>query len=165
MLGHLSIGVRDLERARPFYDAVMATIGWEQKWPGDPEALGYGPPGGKDKLAVFRGADAHPPGPGFHLCFNAPTDAAVDAFHAAALANGGRRRRPARSSSAFRPRLLRRLRLRPGGLELSRRSDAGKISTPDPVRRGMSRAARVANDDKLGSTSAAGSSSAVSSRR
>ena len=68
----------------------MATIGWEQKWPGDPEALGYGPPGGEDQLAVFRGADAHPPGPGFHLCFNAPTDAAVDAFHAAALANGGR---------------------------------------------------------------------------
>jgi catechol 2,3-dioxygenase-like lactoylglutathione lyase family enzyme len=89
MLGHLSIGVRDLERARPFYDAVMATIGWEQKWPGDRKALGYGPPGGQDKLAVFLNGEAHPPGPGFHLCFNAPSAAAVGAFHAAALANGG----------------------------------------------------------------------------
>jgi hypothetical protein len=33
--------------------------------------------------------DAHPPGPGFHLCFNALSDAAVDAFHAAAIAHGG----------------------------------------------------------------------------
>jgi catechol 2,3-dioxygenase-like lactoylglutathione lyase family enzyme len=89
MLGHLSIGVRDLERARRFYDAVMVHVGWEQKWPGDPEALGYGRPEEEDRLAVFLRPDAHPPGPGFHLCFNAPSDAAVDAFHAAALANGG----------------------------------------------------------------------------
>ena len=89
MLGHLSIGVRDIERARRFYDAVMAHIGWVQKWPGDPENLGYGPPDGQDKLAVFLRPDAHPPGPGFHLCFNALSDAAVDAFYAAAIANGG----------------------------------------------------------------------------
>ena len=40
--------------------------------------------------AVFARPDAHPPGTGFHLCFNASSDAAVDAFHAAAMANGGR---------------------------------------------------------------------------
>jgi catechol 2,3-dioxygenase-like lactoylglutathione lyase family enzyme len=89
MLGHLSIGVRDLERAGRFYDAVLAPIGWVRLWT-DPDGLGYGPEGGNDKLAVFLRADAHPPGSGFHLAFNAPSDAAVDAFHAAALANGGR---------------------------------------------------------------------------
>jgi len=30
-----------------------------------------------------------PPGPGFHLAFRAPSRAAVDRFHAAALAAGG----------------------------------------------------------------------------
>lgn len=88
MLGHLSIGVRDLERAGRFYDAVMAQVGWARLW-SEPKGLGYGPPGGNDKLAVFLRSEAHPPGPGFHLCFNCPSVAAVDAFHVAALANGG----------------------------------------------------------------------------
>ena len=88
MLGHLSIGVRDLDRAARFYDAVLAPIGWVRLWT-EPDGLGYGPPGGNDKLAVFLRAEGHPPGPGFHLCFNAPSAAAVDAFHAAALANSG----------------------------------------------------------------------------
>jgi catechol 2,3-dioxygenase-like lactoylglutathione lyase family enzyme len=88
MLGHLSIGVRDTEQAGRFYDAVMAPIGWVRVWT-EPGGLGYGPSGGEDRLALFRKPGTHPPGPGFHLCFNAPSDAAVDAFHAAALANGG----------------------------------------------------------------------------
>lgn len=88
MLGHLSIGVRDLDRAGQFYDSVMAPIGWVRVW-GEPDGLGYGPAGGDDKLAIFLRPDTHPPGPGFHLCFNAPDQAAVDAFHAAAIANGG----------------------------------------------------------------------------
>ena len=87
-LGHISIGVRDLEAAMRFYDAVLVPIGWVRLWT-DPKGLGYGPPGGGEKLNVFTHADANPPGPGFHLCFNAPSDGAVAAFHAAALANGG----------------------------------------------------------------------------
>ncbi len=88
MLGHLSIGVRDLERAAVFYDAVMASIGWVRVWT-ERDGIGYGPPGGGDKLAVFQRAEARAPGPGFHLAFDAPDHAAVDAFHAAAIANGG----------------------------------------------------------------------------
>lgn len=88
MLGHLSIGVGNLELAGRFYDAVMAPIGWVRLWT-EHDGLGYGPPNDNDKLAVFRRAEAHPPGPGFHLCFNAPSREAVDAFHAAALRNGG----------------------------------------------------------------------------
>ena len=88
MLGHLSIGVRDLDGAGRFYDPVLATIGWIRLWTGK-GGLGYGRPGGGEKLNIFKHPDTHPPGPGFHLCFNAPSDAAVDAFHAAAIANGG----------------------------------------------------------------------------
>ena len=89
MLGHVSLGVRDLALAGAFYDAAMTSLGWVRLWDGGARGLGYGPPGGGEKLNLFAYADARPPGPGFHLAFDAPDCAAVDAFHAAALAYGG----------------------------------------------------------------------------
>jgi hypothetical protein len=51
--------------------------------------MGYGESGGNDRLALFVQADrVRPPGAGFHLAFEAPSRAAVDAFHAAAPAFG-----------------------------------------------------------------------------
>lgn len=88
MLGHISFGVRDLDRARAFYDPVMAAMGWVRLWTSE-DGLGYGPRGGGELLNLFPHADAAPPGPGFHLAFDVPDQAAVIAFHAAALANGG----------------------------------------------------------------------------
>lgn len=89
VLGHLSFGVADLERAVAFYDGVLATLGYVRVW-SDVEAAGYGEAGGTDKLALFARSDlASPPGPGFHLAFTAPSRAAVDAFHAAAIRLGG----------------------------------------------------------------------------
>ena len=88
MLGHVSLGVRDLARAGGFYDAALASLGWVRLWDA-PQGLGYGPPGGGEKLNLFPHPDARPPGPGFHLAFDAPDRAAVDAFHAAALGAGG----------------------------------------------------------------------------
>jgi catechol 2,3-dioxygenase-like lactoylglutathione lyase family enzyme len=88
VLGHLSFGVKDLSRAGAFYDAVLASLGWTRLWD-DPRGLGYGPPGDGERLNLFPHADAHPPGPGFHLAFDAADRAAVDAFHAAALSHGG----------------------------------------------------------------------------
>lgn len=88
MLGHISIGSRDLAAATAFYDAVMAPIGWVRVW-SEASGIGYGPEGGEDRFAVFRHEDAGPPGPGFHLCLNASSDAAVDAAYAAALTQGG----------------------------------------------------------------------------
>ncbi len=80
----------DLDRAIRFYDAVLAPVGMVRVWAQD-TAAGYGPPGGNDKLALMRQPQpVVPPGPGFHLAFNAPTREAVDRFHAAALAQGGR---------------------------------------------------------------------------
>lgn len=89
MLGHISIGSRDLVAAGAFYDAVMAPIGWVRVW-SEAGGIGYGPEGGDDRFAVFHHDDARSPGPGFHLCLNAPSDAVVDAAYVAALAQGGR---------------------------------------------------------------------------
>jgi len=89
MLGHLSFGVSDLERAVAFYDAALAPLGLTRVWTKS-DAAGYGPPGRGDLLALKkRSVAATPPGPGFHLAFNATSHAAVDAFHSAALGAGG----------------------------------------------------------------------------
>ena len=89
MISHLSLGVSDLKRAAAFYDAVLGELGFVRVWT-DATAVGYGPPGGNDKLALkLQPNPVVPPGPGFHLAFAAADPAAVDRFHAAALRHGG----------------------------------------------------------------------------
>ena len=89
MLGHISFGVEDLERAIRFYDAALAPLAAVRVWTTE-TAAGYGAPGGGDRLALFHRQGApRAPGAGFHLALNAASRAAVDAFHAAALAHGG----------------------------------------------------------------------------
>ena len=92
MLSHLSLGVSDLARSVAFYDAALAPLGVERVWT-HPQAAGYGPPGGDDRLALFQRAPGEgaplAAGEGFHLAFFAPDADAVRAFHAAALAHGG----------------------------------------------------------------------------
>lgn len=95
MLHHISLGVADLERSAAFYDATLSALGYVRVW-SDATAVGYGSPGGGDKVAIkLRGADAAPPGPGFHLALAAPSREAVIRFHAAALRSGGRDDGPA----------------------------------------------------------------------
>jgi catechol 2,3-dioxygenase-like lactoylglutathione lyase family enzyme len=89
MLAHVSIGVRDIAAARRFYDAVLGTIGYTLI--GDyGTALGYG----AEQPDWWLNATEHPvpadTRSGLHFCFTAPSRAAVDAFHAAAVKAGGR---------------------------------------------------------------------------
>ena len=89
MISHLSLGVADLARAATFYDAVMAALGYARVYTG-PVSVGYGPPGGEDKLALkLQAAPIAPLGPGYHLAFTATSREAVDRFHATALRLGG----------------------------------------------------------------------------
>jgi catechol 2,3-dioxygenase-like lactoylglutathione lyase family enzyme len=89
MLHHLSFAVADLSRAAAFYDPVLATLGYVRVWSAS-DAIGYGPVGGGDRFAIKAiGTEATVPSKGFHAAFSAATNAAVDAFHAAAIANGG----------------------------------------------------------------------------
>jgi len=89
MLDHISIGVRDLARARRFYNAALKPLGYGVKSESE-TMLGYG----HDRVALWIGAADRPvpadEGSGLHICFAAPTRQSVDAFHAASLANGGR---------------------------------------------------------------------------
>ncbi len=88
MLGHLSLGVRDLAQAQRFYDAVLAPLGVVRVWD-NPKGAGYGYPGHNDKLALFphpETTETLAAGPGFHLALVAPNPKAVDEFYAAAMA-------------------------------------------------------------------------------
>lgn len=89
MLDHVSIGVRDVSQAKAFYDAALGALGYRCLHAGA-DSLGYG----TDAVQLWVLLSDHPVKPdmhsGLHFCFAAPTRASVDAFHAHALATGGR---------------------------------------------------------------------------
>lgn len=88
MLNHVSIGVRDIARTRRFYDAALAPLGYTCLSSGD-GYLGYG--GSSVALWISQSGSPVPAdkSSGLHFCFDAPTRASVDRFHAAALRSGG----------------------------------------------------------------------------
>jgi catechol 2,3-dioxygenase-like lactoylglutathione lyase family enzyme len=88
VLDHLSLGTSDLVRAVAFYDAALAPLGVVRVWTGS-NAVGYGYPGGDEKLAIKQRAGAAAPGAGFHLALHARARSEVDGFFHAALASGG----------------------------------------------------------------------------
>ena len=88
MLNHISIGVRDVAKTKPFYDAALEPLGYTclSEAPG---SLGYG----RDAVVLWIN-NAERPVPadtksGLHFCFDAPTRKSVAAFHAAAVKAGG----------------------------------------------------------------------------
>jgi catechol 2,3-dioxygenase-like lactoylglutathione lyase family enzyme len=91
MLAHFSIGVRDIDQAKRFYDAVLEPLGYKCLRPAK-TVPGYGY--GRDSLAFWVISAECPVPPdeasGLHFCFAAPNGDAVDAFRAAALQAGGR---------------------------------------------------------------------------
>jgi catechol 2,3-dioxygenase-like lactoylglutathione lyase family enzyme len=92
MLDHVSLGVTNLERSRQFYDAALSPLGIVRIVDfGNGRGSDYGAMAGQ--LGVEFTITLEPgvaPSRGLHLCFRAPDRAAVLAFHAAALAAGGR---------------------------------------------------------------------------
>lgn len=89
MIDHVSIGVRDIARAKRFYDAALKPLGYSCMAE-SAGSLGYGASG----IAFWISAVDHPVPPdtksGLHFCFAAPTPSSVDAFYQGALAAGGR---------------------------------------------------------------------------
>ena len=91
MIDHVSITVTDLDRAARFYGAVMAALGYP-KVKHTETSLGYGVRRRADVdegpyISVNRSDRVVPDRR--HWAFVAPSRAAVEAFHAAALDNGG----------------------------------------------------------------------------
>lgn len=92
MIDYVCLGSNDLVRSRAFYEAVLAPLGGRLLSTSDNE-LGFDTGGaGRATLWVLRPFDggAATFGNGTLVCLTAPNRAAVDAFHAAALAQGGR---------------------------------------------------------------------------
>ncbi len=88
MLNHVSIGVKDLARARHFYDAAMAPLGYKCLYE-SAEALGYGAKAPVMWLLPSKSPVPADKASGLHFCFDAARRADVDGFHAAALKAGG----------------------------------------------------------------------------
>ncbi len=92
MLSHITLGTNDLDRALAFYDKTLAPLGIKRtetvaeygfamyQGEGDPFTLFICRPFNQEEATH---------GNGTHVAFLAPNHAAVDAFHAAALAEGG----------------------------------------------------------------------------
>ena len=88
MFDHVSIGVRHIPTSRRFYDAALGALGIPTRF-GDDSEFSYG----TESVLILVATDQPVPADersGLHFCFKAPSRAAVDAFHAAALAGGGR---------------------------------------------------------------------------
>jgi catechol 2,3-dioxygenase-like lactoylglutathione lyase family enzyme len=89
---HVTVGTSSMNRAMRFYDAVLAPLGLVRKRTAK-IAIAYAPSdfsGSNEPFWVVRPLDgaAASAGNGVTVAFDAPTRAAGDAFHAAALAAG-----------------------------------------------------------------------------
>jgi catechol 2,3-dioxygenase-like lactoylglutathione lyase family enzyme len=92
MYSHVTVGTSSMNRALRFYDAALAPLGFVRKRTAR-IALAYAPAdfsGLNEPFWVVRPLDggAASAGNGVTVAFDAPTRAAVDSFHAAALAAG-----------------------------------------------------------------------------
>ena len=92
MIDHLSITTTDLDRAQAFYDAVLAPLGYPRVNRRE-RSIGYGErrrdANAPAYISVYLTRGTLVPD-NRHWAFRAPSRAAVRAFHAAALAHGGK---------------------------------------------------------------------------
>lgn len=93
MIDHIGLRTADIAAARAFYDAALAPLGLrvmteitDEMTGGHGSHLGYGCEG----AGFFWVGTGDPTSTGVHVAFAADDRATVDAFHAAALAAGGR---------------------------------------------------------------------------
>lgn len=88
MIDHVSVAVKDLGRSAAFYQATLKPLGYKRLV--DREAtIGFG----KSYPEVWlnqRSSKAVADGSGAHVCLRAASSEAVESFHKAALAHGGR---------------------------------------------------------------------------
>jgi catechol 2,3-dioxygenase-like lactoylglutathione lyase family enzyme len=83
VVDHVLFVVADLDASRRLYTAALAPLGYEELYVQD-DGLGYGAEG-QDDFSITRGL---PVTTAAHVAFSAEDRDAVDAFFAAAVANG-----------------------------------------------------------------------------
>jgi catechol 2,3-dioxygenase-like lactoylglutathione lyase family enzyme len=91
MIDHIGFAVRDIARAKAFYQQALAPLGIAALVDIAPEHSGGGAHVGFGAAgkAFFWIDSGKAPGRGLHVAFTAPDRAAVDAFYRAALLAGG----------------------------------------------------------------------------
>jgi catechol 2,3-dioxygenase-like lactoylglutathione lyase family enzyme len=87
MIDHISIGVRDIEAAKAFYDAVLKPLGIMRLYEG-PDFAAYGKDD-RDDLSIHQGGEGCCPDPKVHIAFCAKSREAVEAFHRLGIDAGG----------------------------------------------------------------------------
>jgi len=89
MIDHVSIAVRDLRKAEPFYAAVLAPLGMRKlrEWPN--AAIGFGKTYPEFWINRREAMDRVGEDSGVHICLRATDIRAVEDFHAAAIRAGG----------------------------------------------------------------------------
>ena len=90
MIGYVTVGTNDLERAAKFYDQLLAVVGGKRGMASERFISWVGPNGGPMLMAMkpFDG-EAATVGNGVMVALSADTNEQVDAVHKAALAAGG----------------------------------------------------------------------------
>jgi catechol 2,3-dioxygenase-like lactoylglutathione lyase family enzyme len=86
---HMFLGSNDLDKSRTFYGAALGALGLNNVMPADAPRIVF--PSDHGSLIIGNPADGQPANAsnGFTVGFSAADSQAVDAFHAAGLANGG----------------------------------------------------------------------------
>lgn len=112
MIGYVTIGSNDIARSCAFFDAAFEPLNYKRTFEGGGWA-GYGPEGKKEGFEIYlatpENGQAATLGNGSMLAFKAPSRAAVEAFHAAALDAGGKDEGAPRRARRKRSAILRRL--------------------------------------------------------
>jgi catechol 2,3-dioxygenase-like lactoylglutathione lyase family enzyme len=86
MLDHVGINVSDYERSRAFYESALAPLGIALLMEPIPDTCGFGRDG---KPFFWISGQRTPTTENVHVALAVEDRAAVDAFHAAAVAAGG----------------------------------------------------------------------------
>lgn len=89
MIDHVSIPVSDLEQGAAFWERVLAPLGLK-RFVERERTVGFGKKYPEFWLNLRENLALAPDNTGAHVCLRAPDKAAVDAFHQAALDQGGR---------------------------------------------------------------------------
>ena len=88
MLHHVSVGVRDVERAAEFYDAVLGALGYQRVMEVLPYAIAYGEDQPSFWIQLPHNQQIATAGNGVHISFIARTTKQVDDFYATATKLG-----------------------------------------------------------------------------
>jgi catechol 2,3-dioxygenase-like lactoylglutathione lyase family enzyme len=89
MIDHVSVGVKDLERAARFYELALAPLGLSRLVT-RPATVGFGKSYPEFWVNLRADMAPVPHDSGAHICLRTKSTTEVDAFHAAALSAGGR---------------------------------------------------------------------------